>query len=145
MKTCFWGTTNEKEFTLPVPKLFLMQPLNTYLSETQISVLHVAVNRIIPADDFPGGWDAGVGDFYSLLFAREPQFLPAYRQGLDRIDAEVFLSADAAAQDDLLARSEGSFLDLLVSQTMEGFYADPGNGGNKDCISWKMIGYEVTA
>ena len=30
----------------------------------------------------------------------------------------------------------------LVAFAMEGFYADPGNGGNKGEISWKMIGYD---
>ena len=37
------------------------------------------------------------------------------------------------------------FFRLLVEQTMEGFYADPGNGGNKGGVSWEMIGYRVTA
>ena len=37
------------------------------------------------------------------------------------------------------------FFRLLVEQTTEGFYADPGNGGNKDEAAWKMIGYRVTA
>jgi gluconate 2-dehydrogenase gamma chain len=33
---------------------------------------------------------------------------------------------------------------MLVNHTMEGFYSDPGNGGNRDAVSWKMIGFEVT-
>jgi hypothetical protein len=26
---------------------------------------------------------------------------------------------------------------------MEGFYGDPGNGGNRNAVSWHMIGFEV--
>lgn len=37
------------------------------------------------------------------------------------------------------------FFDRLVCQTMEGFYGDPGNGGNRGQISWRMVGFEVTA
>jgi hypothetical protein len=31
-----------------------------------------------------------------------------------------------------------------VEHSAEGFYSDPGNGGNRDNIAWKMIGFEVT-
>lgn len=33
------------------------------------------------------------------------------------------------------------FFEALLSLTMEGFFADPVYGGNRDCASWKMIGY----
>jgi gluconate 2-dehydrogenase gamma chain len=33
------------------------------------------------------------------------------------------------------------FFELLLSVTMEGFFADPIHGGNRGCASWKMIGY----
>jgi gluconate 2-dehydrogenase gamma chain len=35
------------------------------------------------------------------------------------------------------------FFRLLVAHTAEGYYSDPGNGGNRDRISWKMIGFEA--
>jgi gluconate 2-dehydrogenase gamma chain len=34
-----------------------------------------------------------------------------------------------------------AFFDLLLQNTMEGFFADPLYGGNKDMASWKMIGF----
>ena len=34
-----------------------------------------------------------------------------------------------------------TFLTLVVSLTVQGFYGDPGNGGNRDGVSWDMIGY----
>lgn len=33
------------------------------------------------------------------------------------------------------------FFEALLTLTMEGFFADPIYGGNKDKVSWKMIGY----
>ncbi len=133
-------------------------------SDTQQRTLRAAVDRIIPADDYPGGWDAGVGAFLEGLLAREPRFLPTYRHGLDDLDAEArlteggpFAALATDAQDALLARVEAgevwahwtldpaAFFRLLVEQTTEGFYADPGNGGNRDGVAWDMIGYRVTA
>ena len=32
---------------------------------------------------------------------------------------------------------------MMVEHVLEGFYADPGNGGNRDAVSWKMIGYRA--
>ena len=129
-----------------------MNLLENHLNTIQISVLRSAINRIIPADDFPSGWDAGVGNFFAQLLTTETQYLFAYQQGLNQIEAEAFLmfrsefaALEPEQQDILLARTEADFFNLLVSQTMEGFYSDPGNGGNKDRIAWKMIGFKVTA
>jgi gluconate 2-dehydrogenase gamma chain len=33
------------------------------------------------------------------------------------------------------------FFEALLALAMEGFFADPIHGGNRDCASWKMIGY----
>ncbi len=134
------------------------------LNPTQTQTLRAAVDRIIPPDDFPGGWEAGVGDFLQALWAREPRFLADAVQGLDALDREAHSAAGVAfadlppdEQDALLRRVEAgevgtdwpvdpaAFFAGLVRQCMEGFYADPGNGGNKDGVSWRMIGFKVTA
>ena len=136
----------------------------TTLTTQQISVLQAAVDRIIPADDYPSGWQGGVGDFFAQLLTREPRFVAPYQRGLDALDAEAQAASGASfagltpdAQDALLARVERGdvrtewtldptpFFRLLTEQTMEGFYADPGNGGNRNGIAWEMIGYKVTA
>jgi len=134
------------------------------LTELQADTLRAAVDRIIPADDAPGGWEAGVGNYFAHLLTREPQFLVPTRQGLDALDAAARATEGAPLaalapdlQDALLARVEAGdvrtewpqpapdFFRCLVSQAMEGFYADPGNGGNKDGVAWRMIGFRVTA
>ena len=33
------------------------------------------------------------------------------------------------------------FFDQLLQLTMEGFFADPMYGGNRDKVAWKMIGF----
>ncbi len=133
------------------------------LTELQLATLRALVDRIIPADDFPSGWQAGVGDYLIRQFEHDlrPQ-LERYRAGLNGLDAEAQASAgarfaqlDAEDQDALLRKIEtgtvttawptdpAAFFQAAVEHAMEGFYSDPGNGGNHDRVSWRMIGFEV--
>lgn len=41
----------------------------------------------------------------------------------------------------LQAIDSKAFFSLVLSNTMEGFFADPIYGGNKDMVSWKMLGF----
>ncbi len=127
------------------------------LTEPQTQTLQAAVNRIVPADDSPNAWDAGAGGFFQRLFEREPRFLPTYQAGLEALEAASLQDAGAAfhalapeMQDELLCRFEAAeasaaFFHLLVEQTLESYYADPGNGGNRNGVGWDMIGYKITA
>lgn len=132
-------------------------------NETQRRTLQAAVNRVIPADEYPGGWDAGVGDYLERQFGGDLRHLKRlYEEGLDALDAEArsaytmpFADLDADRQDTLLKKIEQGeighggtlrhFFRLLIEHTAEGYYSDPGNGGNHESVSWKMIGFEVTA
>ncbi|HJZ49742.1 MAG TPA: gluconate 2-dehydrogenase subunit 3 family protein [Roseiflexaceae bacterium] len=134
-------------------------------TERQLATLRALIDRIIPPDDFPSGWEAGVGDYLEGQFERDlrPQ-LDRYRAGLDALDAEAraaagagFAELGAAEQDALLSQVEAgqvtvrwpidpaAFFSAAVEHAMEGFYSDPGNGGNRDGVSWRMIGFEVRA
>jgi hypothetical protein len=133
------------------------------LDEAQIRTLEAVANRIIPPDDDPGGWQGGVGDYLFRQFERDLKHLiDDYRHGLTDINAESLAVtgkdfADLApdAQDALLASIERGevqtpwqvtpilFFALLVDHCAEGFYSDPGNGGNRDKVAWKLIGFEV--
>ena len=135
------------------------------LTEPQLATLRALVDRIIPADDFPSGWQAGVGDYLAGQFERDlrPQ-LDRYRAGLDALDAEAqagsgarFAELNPEEQDALLRRVEAgavatdwpidpaAFFQAAVEHAMEGFYSDPDNGGNRDGVAWRMIGFEVRA
>ena len=131
------------------------------LTAPQWETLEAIVNRVIPPDEFPGGWEAGVGDYLrrQLDGGDLTDRLALYAAGLDAVEREApgFTGLAPAAQDAVLTRIEMGgvtgnwpivperFFSMLVSHVMEGFYADPGQGGNRDGIAWQMIGFEVTA
>jgi hypothetical protein len=133
------------------------------LTETQLTTLRAALDRIIPPDDFPGAWEAGVGDYLLRQLAGDlAPLLETYRAGLDWLDYEAlsvsgrpFADLAPASQDELLRRIEGGeaqapwpidaqqFFRTLCEHAAEGYYSDPGNGGNRDGVAWRMIGFEV--
>jgi len=129
----------------------------------QHRALESAADRIIPPDETCGAADAGAADFIlGLLNAELCGERATYINGLDGIDREgqarhgkPFADLSAPQQDAVLVEIEadraitawiisprGFFL-MLVEHVLEGFYADPGNGGNRDSVSWKMIGYRA--
>jgi hypothetical protein len=44
------------------------------LTELQQQTLRAAVHRIIPSDDYPDAWDAGIGDYLAGQFEGEHTF-----------------------------------------------------------------------
>ena len=81
-----------------------------------------------------------------------------YRAGLAAFDRHVrsefggkaFADLAPADQDKALSDCEGGkagfptaagFFNLMLQNTMEGFFADPIYGGNKDMAGWKFIGF----
>jgi gluconate 2-dehydrogenase gamma chain len=133
-------------------------------TERQLATLHALVDRIIPPDDFPGGWDAGVGAYLERQLAGDLQpWIETYRAGLDALDGEAvavvgapFAALGPEAQDILLGQVErgavaapwpvdpAAFFRGAMAYAAEGYYGDPGNGGNHDTISWRMIGFTIT-
>jgi hypothetical protein len=134
------------------------------LNEHQLTILEIVVNVIIPADDDPGGWEAGVGDYLLHQFEGDLKpVLPTYEQGLLALDAEAEAVAgkhladlDRQKQEAFMTKIEQgqvqtlwpvdpvAFFAMLVEHCAKGFYSDSGNYGNRDRASWKMIGFEVT-
>lgn len=127
----------------------------------QQQTLQAAVNRLIPADDYPGAWEAGVGEYLARQFEGDLQpAVETYRAALDGLDAEAraqygsgFAELDTAQQDALLQVVEqgavttawtvppDKFLRLLVEHTAQGYYSHPLHGGNRDARSWEMVGF----
>lgn len=124
--------------------------------------LRAVVDCLIPADDFPGAYDAGVCDYLEHLLqtdlADQAEF---FRTGIDAIEAEAlvrfdrpFANLSSAEQISMLAAiaagySESSwpipperFFEMLVNTTAEGYYSEPQQGGNRGAISWLMTGFE---
>jgi len=126
--------------------------------------LRAVVDCLIPPDDFPGAYDAGVCDYLERIFqtdlAAQSEF---FRAGIDGIDAEALerfnnpfanltpdqkLSTLAAIESNQVNTSwpisPSLFFEMLVNTTAEGYYSDPQQGGNRNGISWLMTGFEVS-
>jgi gluconate 2-dehydrogenase gamma chain len=105
-----------------------------------------------------GPWvpDAPAEQGYQLRFT--PSEL--YRIGIEETRQYVritfpkqeFWDLGAAAMDDVLGKLESGeinlpsfpapvFFETLLANTVEGFFADPAYGGNRDMVSWRMIGF----
>ena len=127
--------------------------------------LRALVDRIIPGDDYPSGWQAGVGDFIrAILITDLEASAPLVEAGLDLLAREAharyegldFADLPPVLQDRLIgdllegrttvawgATAPDEFARLIVRLVAQGFYGDPGNGGNRDAVSWAMVGYRA--
>lgn len=134
------------------------------LNPQQTEILRALVDTIIPADDAPSGWEAGVGDYLFRQFERDLRDqLPLYQQGLTALSNEAqavfgafFPDLSADQQTELLTKIErgqvitewaidpAGFFMMVCHHCAEGFYSNPENGGNRDQSAWKMIGFEVS-
>jgi choline dehydrogenase-like flavoprotein len=117
--------------------------------------LRALVDRLIPADDHPSGWQNGVGAFLAGVLDTDLRGrADVVRAGLAALDARArarggggFADLSAGAQDEVITDLLGGgteaavALGQLVRLTAQGYYGDPGNGGNPDRASWAMVGY----
>ena len=75
------------------------------------------------------------------IIAWQDQYTKGISQ-LDKLAGGDFTAASHARQDKILAtQSVGEFRSLLFEHTIEGLYASPEYGGNKDLAGWKEIGF----
>jgi Gluconate 2-dehydrogenase subunit 3 len=135
------------------------------LTDLQSQTLRAALDRLIPPDDYPGAWEAGVGVYLARQFEGDlaPQF-DFFCAGLDALEAEAlnrfkssFASLTPAQQDQILRYIEAGevlstwpidvtrFFELLVNTSAEGYYSEPAQGGNQGAISWAMTGFDECA
>ncbi|KAB0677543.1 gluconate 2-dehydrogenase subunit 3 family protein [Aureimonas leprariae] len=108
--------------------------------------LRAVLDRIIPADDWPGATEVGVDCFVLALWrdglVLEAAAIVAGLEAIDRNASGLFASLSSAERDRLLAAVDREpWFQALCELAAEGFYADPGNGANPDAVSWRMIGY----
>lgn len=129
-------------------------PTARSLAEAAIPIL----DRIIPADDFPSASGAGVHVYVQRQLDGDLRPLrPLFVEGLAAIDelargfhGVAFAELNSQQQDGLLRQIESGrdaparrFFLRLIDLAHEGYYADPANGGNRDGVSWRMIGYDL--
>src|SRR4030095_7551005 len=128
------------------------------LTKQQQQTLRAAVDRIIPPDEYPGGWESGVGDYLARQFESdlrsvfeecgagltglEAESVVRFQQSFDLISDEerdtVLRAIEVGEVLTEWAVAPGFFFHLLVKTTAEGFYSNPEQGGNHNCVSWIM-------
>jgi choline dehydrogenase-like flavoprotein len=108
--------------------------------------LLVAIDAVVPADDFPSASQAGGLRFWSQITASErPEWSDRTIAVLDMLDrqsggrlADLDLAARQAVLDSLVNDPDYLWFAHLVNA---GFYADPANNGNDNGVSWRMLGW----
>ncbi len=119
------------------------------MSAQQIDVdrLAVAMDAVIPGDDFPSAAQAGGLRFWARITESErPEWAARVTRVLDLLDERAggsFAALEAEARESVLDGLTGdpdyAWFAHLVNA---GFYADPANGGNDDAASWRMLGWD---
>jgi gluconate 2-dehydrogenase gamma chain len=133
-----------------------------FFNDADSETVAAFTERLMPgAPGKPGARDAGVLNYIDLALAGAYVDLQDfYRRGLAQLDAhcrktygEPFVRLAVAQQDTVIgALEEGkaskfswptaqAFFNTVRTHTMEGMFADPIYGGNKDFVGWRLIGF----
>ena len=133
-----------------------------FFNHDQAATIAAFAERLMPgAPGKPGARDAAVLNYIDLALAGAYADLQDfYRNGLAQLDQycrktynEPFVRLSAARQDEVItALEEGkatgfawptaqAFFNTVRTHTMEGMFADPVYGGNKDFAGWRLVGF----
>jgi gluconate 2-dehydrogenase gamma chain len=133
-----------------------------FFNDDDTRTITALTERLMPgAPGLPGATDAGVTNYIDLALSgayEDQQYF--YRCGLAQLDAHCsqaygkpFRHLTAAQQDETItALQQGkvaeftwppaqAFFGTLRTHTMEGMFADPVYGGNKDFAGWRLVGF----
>jgi len=136
-----------------------------FFNDEHAATVAAFAERLMPgAPGKPGARDANVLNYIDLAlagaYADQQDF---YRRGLAQLDSYCrktyklpFVKLSAAQQDEVIGMLEQgkasefafptgqAFFNTLRTHTMEGMFADPVYGGNKDFTGWKLVGFPGT-
>lgn len=133
-----------------------------WLNVDESATIRAFTERLMPgAPGKPGATDANVVNYIDLALAGAYADLrDFYRRGIAQLDAycqathkEPFAKLSAARQDEVITAleqgkatgftwpSQQAFFNTLRTHTIEGMFADPVYGGNKDFAGWRLVGF----
>jgi gluconate 2-dehydrogenase gamma chain len=136
--------------------------LGAFLNQDDSAAIDAFTERLMPgAPGKPGARDVGVLNYIDLAlagaYADQQDF---YRRGCAALEAHCqaahkksFAQLPAADQDAVITAMEQNkvptftwptgqaFFNTLRTHTIEGMFADPVYGGNKDFAGWKLVGF----
>ena len=133
-----------------------------FFNDEDAATVAAFTERLMPgAPGMAGARDTGVLNYIDLALAGAYADLQDfYRRGLAALDAFCgkahnarFTALDAARQDAVITALEQgkateftwpsaqAFFNTVRRHTMEGMFADPVYGGNKDFAGWRLVGF----
>lgn len=122
-----------------------------FLSDDQARTLSAICDQIVPADEFPSASQAGVLSYIDRQLVRHyRRHRDAYKTGLEQAEAlsrkrfgQELAALSPPQQLEIVSALEHQcprFFELVHNHTMEGYYGPPRHGGNRDAVSWRMLG-----
>jgi gluconate 2-dehydrogenase gamma chain len=136
-----------------------------FFTDQEAACVVAMCEQIIPADEYGGGaTEAGVihyidrqlvavFDYDQVVYQRgiaalQHSCLALYQKRFEGLDPEGQLSCLELLEEEGLPAGhwegvqQGSFFRLVISHCMQGFYGPPRHGGNKDYMSYRMMGLD---
>jgi gluconate 2-dehydrogenase gamma chain len=151
------------EAKVPVPHMHANgEGHGAFFNDADAETVAAFTERLMPgAPGKPGARDAGVLNYIDLALAGAYADLQDfYRRGLAQLDTYSrrtyggpFIRLTPAQQDKVIGAIEAgkadefswptaqAFFNTVRTHTMEGMFADPIYGGNKDFAGWRLIGF----
>ena len=122
-----------------------------YLTDQEARTLTAICDQIVPEDEFPSASQGGVLNYIDRQLMRHyRRHRNIYRRGLEEVETvsrsqfgSGLASLSQQQQFEIvsdLERQNPSFFELVRSHTLEGYYGSPRHGGNRDAVSWRMLG-----
>jgi gluconate 2-dehydrogenase gamma chain len=134
----------------------------TFFNAQDAATVAAFAERLMPtAPGKPGAHDANVLNYIDLaLSGAYAELQEFYRRGVAQLDAycrktynEPFARLDSGRQDQVITALEQgkaagftwptaqAFFETVRTHTIEGLFADPAYGGNKDFVGWRLVGF----
>ena len=122
-----------------------------FLDEEGALTLAGICDQIIPADDYPSASQAGVLIYIDRQLTHHyAKYQDNYIGGLKMADdlslkefGRRFALLDSQGQLRIVTAIESTdrdFFEMVRNHTLEGYYGAPRHGGNRDAVSWRMLG-----
>jgi gluconate 2-dehydrogenase gamma chain len=133
-----------------------------FFNHADAATIAAFTERLMPsAPGKPGARDADVLNYIDLALAGAyEEMQDFYRRGLAQLEVycratykEPFVRLTAEQQDEVITALENGkasgftyptareFFNVLRTHTMEGMFADPLYGGNRDFAGWRLVGF----
>lgn len=123
------------------------------LTESEVRTLDAWCEALIPADSSPGASWARVPRYIDIQLTRKlRKLLPDYRAALAAMDRWSRIPGAPSMTERLEQMEKGQapkefFADggrapfeMVLAHTQQGFYGSPRHGGNREYVSWAMLG-----